>query len=58
MVFSFLRNLAALKIVLIEMKGFAFIPFFCVLPLIAAVHGTEDYYINLLSHFTRTIPAI
>lgn len=54
MAFSFLRNLATLEIILIEMKGFALNQFFYMLPLIAAVNGTEDYCINLYC-FTRTI---
>lgn len=58
MVISFLRNLATLRIVLIGMKGFAYIQFFYVLPLIAAVNETEDYCINLLYCFTRTVLAI
>lgn len=57
MVISFLRNLATLRIVLMEMKGFAYIWFFYMLPLIAAVNRTEDYCINLYC-FTRTILAI
>lgn len=58
MAFSFLRSLATLKIVLIELKGFAFIQFFYMLPLIAAVNGTADFCINLLYCFTRIILAI
>ena len=47
MEFSFVRNLATLETVLIEMKGFAFTQFFYMLALTAAVNRTGDFCINL-----------
>lgn len=42
--FSFPRNFATLKIVLMDTEGFAFIQFFYLLPLIATVSGAEDFF--------------